>query len=127
MSSKTEPVIEFKNVSHSYVGGTKNAIKNLNLTINNGESVAFVGRSGSGKTTITKLLMRFFDPTGGEITIDGINIKDFTKGTLRGFIGVVPQEPILFNNTIEYNIGYGKNKPKFSNIKKARLLSKRCE
>ncbi|HCR35700.1 hypothetical protein A2130_01270 [Candidatus Woesebacteria bacterium GWC2_33_12] len=105
--SHLEGVIEFKNVSHSYVGGTKNAIKNLNLTINKGESVAFVGRSGSGKTTITKLLMRFFDPTGGEITIDGINIKNFNKSDLRGFFGVVPQEAVLFNNTIGYNISYG--------------------
>ena len=100
-------VIEFKNVSHSYLGGTKNAIKKLNLTIKAGESVAFVGRSGSGKTTITKLLMRFFDPTGGEITIDGIDIKDFLKTDLRSFFGVVPQEAVLFNNTIGYNIAYG--------------------
>jgi len=105
--SKVEGLIEFKNVSHSYIGGTKNAIKGLNLKIKAGESVAFVGRSGSGKTTITKLLMRFFDPTNGKITIDGIDIKNFTKTTLRGFFGVVPQEAVLFNNTIGYNIGYG--------------------
>lgn len=104
--------IKFINVSHSYKGGTKNAIKNLNLTINKGESVAFVGRSGSGKTTITKLLMRFFDPTQGKITIDGIDIKKFKKSTLRGFFGVVPQEPVLFNSTIEYNIGYGRQASK---------------
>lgn len=99
--------IEFMNVSHSYKGGTKNAIKNLSLSIKAGESVAFVGRSGSGKTTITKLLMRFFDPTRGKITIDGIDIKDFKKTGLRSYFGVVPQEPVLFNNTIEYNISYG--------------------
>lgn len=99
--------IEFKNVSHSYKDGTKNAICNFNLKIKVGESVAFVGKSGSGKTTITKLLMRFFDPTVGKILVDGINIKDFNKSDLRSFFGVVPQEPILFNNTIAYNIGYG--------------------
>ena len=99
--------IEFINVSHSYKGGTKNAIRNLELKINKGESIAFVGRSGSGKTTITKLLMRFFDPTTGNIKIDGIDIKNFNKSTLRGFFGVVPQEAVLFNNTIGYNISYG--------------------
>ena len=105
-----EGEIEFKNVSHSYQGGTKNAVKNLSLKIKKGESIAFVGRSGSGKTTITKLLMRFFDPTRGKITIDGIDIKNFTKANLRGFFGVVPQEAVLFNNTIAYNIGYGAKK-----------------
>lgn len=105
-----EGKIEFKNVSHSYQGGTKNAVKNLSLKIKRGESIAFVGRSGSGKTTITKLLMRFFDPTKGKITIDGIDIKNFTKANLRGFFGVVPQEAVLFNNTVGYNIGYGAKK-----------------
>jgi len=99
--------IEFNNIFHSYKNGTKNAINNFNLTISPGESVAFVGPSGSGKTTITKLLMRFFDPNKGTVKIDGINIKKFTKTNLRGFFGIVPQEPVLFNNTIEYNIGYG--------------------
>lgn len=99
--------VVFENVWHSYKGGTKNAVKSLSLSIKSGESIAFVGRSGSGKTTITKLLMRFFDPVKGRITIDGVDIKNFKKSTLRGFFGVVPQEPVLFNNTIEYNIGYG--------------------
>jgi ATP-binding cassette subfamily B protein len=115
--------IEFKNVSHSYKGGTKNAVKNLSLSINKGESIAFVGRSGSGKTTITKLLMRFFDPSSGRIEIDGINIKKFKKSTLRGFFGVVPQEAVLFNNTIGYNIGYGSAKQNSKDIKKAASLA----
>lgn len=102
-------VIEFKNVEFSYVNRTKNAINNINLRVEKGQAVALVGRSGSGKTTLGKLLMRFYDINSGEITIDDINIKDFAKSTLRSFIGVVPQEPILFNNTIEYNIGYGRN------------------
>lgn len=99
--------VEFKNISFSYKNRVKNAINNFNLKVEQGESVALVGRSGSGKTTLVKLLMRFFDLAKGEIAIDGINIKDFTKSDLRGFIGMVPQEPILFNNTIAYNIGYG--------------------
>lgn len=116
-------VIEFKNVSHSYKGGTKNAIKNFNLTIIKGESIAFVGKSGSGKTTITKLLMRFFDPVKGKITIDGIDIKNFRKSDLRKFFGIVPQEPVLFNNTIAYNIGYGSDKFLLKDIKIASKLA----
>jgi len=100
-------IIEFKDVSFTYGGRSKNAINGVDLEIKKGQSVALVGRSGSGKTTLAKLLMRFYDIDSGEITIDGVNIKDFTKSTLRGFVGVVPQEPILFNNTIAYNIGYG--------------------
>jgi len=116
-------VISFENVNHSYKGGTKNAIKNLSLEIKSGESIAFVGRSGSGKTTITKLLMRFFDPTKGKISIDGIDIKNFNKSDLRGFFGVVPQEPVLFNNTIEYNIAYGSAKQDLDGVKKAAKLA----
>jgi len=115
--------INFDNIHFSYGERSKNAINGIKLKIEQGQSVALVGRSGSGKTTLAKLLMRFYDLDSGKITIDGINIKDFTKGTLRGFIGVVPQEPILFNNTISYNIGYGKSNPKLSDIKKASKLA----
>ena len=99
--------IEFKKVNHSYVDGQKNALRNVNLKIRQGQSVALVGRSGSGKTTIIKALMRFFDIEKGRITIDGTDISRFAKSNLRSFMGIVPQEPILFNNTIGYNIKYG--------------------
>ncbi|MBL7036232.1 ABC transporter ATP-binding protein [Candidatus Microgenomates bacterium] len=115
--------IEFDKVNHSYKDGTKNAVRNFDLKINPGESVAFVGRSGSGKTTITKLLMRFFDPENGTISIDGINLKNFKKSDLRTFFGVVPQEPVLFNNTIAFNIGYGKEKATQVEIKRAAKLA----
>ncbi|MBI3954779.1 ATP-binding cassette domain-containing protein, partial [Candidatus Collierbacteria bacterium] len=84
---------------------------------------ALVGRSGAGKTTVVKLLMRFYDVEKGAITIDKINIKDFTKSQLRSFIGVVPQEPILFNNTIGYNIGYGVDKASAKEIKTAARMA----
>ncbi len=120
--------IGFNKVSFNYKNRVKNAIDNFNLKIEQGQSVALVGRSGSGKTTLVKLLMRFFDVASGEICIDGINIKDFTKSDLRGFIGMVPQEPILFNNTIAYNIGYGfKDKsgqgPSLSRIREAAKIA----
>lgn len=115
--------IEFSHVNHSYKDGTKNAVRDFNLKIKPGESVAFVGRSGSGKTTITKLLMRFFDPETGILSIDGVDIKNLKKSTLRGFFGVVPQEPVLFNNTIAFNIGYGKEEATQTEIKKAAKLA----
>lgn len=101
--------IVFDHITFLYKDGKKPAVKNIDLRIRQGQSVAFVGRSGSGKTTLVKLLLRFYDVTNGKITIDGISIQDFTKSQLRSFIGVVPQEPILFNNTVAYNISYGKN------------------
>ena len=95
----------------------------IDLKIEQGQAVALIGRSGSGKTTLVKLLMRFYDLNGGEICLDGINIRDFTKDRLRSFIGVVPQEPILFNNTIAYNIGYSKARPKLDEIRAAAKLA----
>lgn len=104
---KVRGEIKFENLGFSYPEGKQDALNGVNLVIKPGESVAFVGHSGAGKTTITKLLMRFYDPTNGRILLDGIDIKNFTKDHLRSFMGVVPQDPILFNNTIEYNIAYG--------------------
>lgn len=102
--------ILFRGVSFSYKEGKKDALKNIDLHIRRGQSIALVGRSGSGKTTLVKLLMRFYDPEKGGILIDGIDIRKMTKSHLRSFIGVVPQEPILFNNSIGYNVGYAKDK-----------------
>ncbi|HKB88514.1 MAG TPA: ABC transporter ATP-binding protein [Patescibacteria group bacterium] len=121
--SRVSGIINFNNVHFTYNGRSKNAINGINLKVEEGQSIALVGRSGSGKTTLAKLLMRFYDLDSGEITVDGINIKDFNKSTLRSFVGVVPQEPILFNNTIAYNIGYGKDNPKLSEIKSASKLA----
>jgi ABC-type multidrug transport system fused ATPase/permease subunit len=84
-------------------------LKNFNLSIKPGESIALVGHSGAGKSTIVKLLMRLYDPTSGNIFVNGINIKDIPKTELRKKIGIVPQETILFNDTIGYNIAYGKS------------------
>ena len=115
--------INFNNVSFSYKDGKQGALKNFDLKVKKGESIALVGKSGSGKTTAVKLLMRFFDTTRGTITIDGVDIKHFTKDNLRSLMGVVPQEPILFNNTIEYNIGYGKENATLGEIKAAANLA----
>lgn len=97
--------VVFENVSFSYPGGQE-AIKNISAIMPAGKSSALVGRSGSGKTTITKLLMRVYDPVEGKILADNCDISQIKKEDLRRNIGIVPQEPILFNNTIGYNIGY---------------------
>ncbi|NUQ57245.1 MAG: ABC transporter ATP-binding protein [Candidatus Paceibacter sp.] len=97
--------VQFKNIYFSYPDGQE-ALKNISLTVTGGSSAALVGRSGSGKTTLTKLLLRIYDPIEGQVLVDGFDISKIKKEDLRRNIGIVPQEPILFNNTIGYNIGY---------------------
>jgi len=97
--------VEFKNLSFSYLGG-RDALKNISITMLAGTSTALVGRSGSGKTTMTKLLMRVYDPDEGQVLVDGFDIRQIKKEDLRRNLGIVPQEPILFNSSIGYNIGY---------------------
>ncbi len=99
--------IEYKNVSFDY-GTDKKILNSVNVTIPAGKTFAFVGASGSGKTTIANLLLRFYDVKGGEILIDGKNIHDVKLNSLREQIGVVSQDVLLFNETVRYNIAYGK-------------------
>ncbi|EAC7102744.1 ABC transporter ATP-binding protein [Listeria monocytogenes] len=99
--------IAYNHVSFEYSDG-KNVLNHINLSIKAGETVAFVGPSGAGKTTICNLLPRFYDVSAGEITIDGENIKQFTLPSLRAQIGVVQQDVFLFSGTVRENIAYGK-------------------
>ncbi|NLS19431.1 ABC transporter ATP-binding protein [Rhizobium sp. P40RR-XXII] len=99
--------IAYQNVAFGYSDQAA-IFKDLNLTIAAGETVAFVGASGTGKTTICSLLPRFYDVTAGSITIDGIDIRDMTQASLRGQIGIVQQDVFLFGSTIRENIAYGK-------------------
>lgn len=98
--------IEFRNVTFAYEDVT--VLKNINLVIEKGKTVALVGSSGSGKSTLADLIPRFHDVTSGELLIDGINIKNYTVDSLRRQMGIVTQEPILFNDTIAGNITLGK-------------------
>lgn len=104
--------IEYKNVKFAYnsIDGDdrKNVIDNLSLSIKSGQTVAFVGPSGGGKTTLCHLLPRFYDVSDGEITIDGINIRDISSYDLRRNIGIVAQDVYLYSGTIKENIAYGK-------------------
>jgi len=99
--------VEFRNVSFHYVKD-KPVLKNLSFKVNAGEIVALVGPTGSGKTTIVQLLSRFYDVTGGEILIDGVNIKSYSMEHLRDSIGVVLQDTYLFSGTVRENIRFGK-------------------
>ncbi len=98
--------IEYKNLTFSY-DGERNVLKNINLKIEKGKTVALVGQSGSGKSTMVDLLPRYYDVEQGEITIDGVNIKDMKVKSLRGLIGNVNQEAILFNDSFYNNITFG--------------------
>lgn len=112
---KTSGVVEFKNVDFAYPGSEENVLSNINFTANPGEFTAIIGSTGSGKSTIVKLLPRMYDVTGGSITIDNHDIRDFTLNNLRDNIAYVPQKNTLFSGTIESNI-------KFSNKKASQEL-----
>jgi len=102
-------VIEFQDVSFSYEAN-RNILQDINLAVDAGTTTAIVGPTGSGKSTISRLLLRFYDPQAGRILIDGQDLRELTQHSLREAIGVVPQDTVLFNDTIYYNIAYGNPK-----------------
>ena len=124
-SKKSNPIdkfnssITFENVSFTYDSSKKPAAQNLNFKINKGEYVALIGSSGAGKSTTIDLMMRFHDPQKGSIKFDDTNLKDISKKALRKKIGIVPQDTILFNDTISNNISYGSDNDDFEKIKRA--------
>lgn len=102
-----EPRIEFRNVSFSYTGREPYVLEDLNFSIAPGETVGIIGGTGSGKSTLIQLIPRFYDTIQGEILVDGVNVKEYGFRTLRGKIGMVPQEAVLFSGTIETNLRWG--------------------
>lgn len=132
--SEPNGLIEFKNVYFSYEDGQDNNIesendvhyydlKNINLKIKSGENIAILGSTGSGKSTLIKLIPRFYDVNKGEILIDGINIKDLSLNSLRKNIGYVSQERILFSRSIKENISFGKRNVDLKDIKKVAKIA----
>lgn len=105
-SPKTE-LIEFKNVNFKYPDAQENVLKNINFSAKKGETVAFIGQTGSGKSTIVKLLPRVYDVSSGEILIDGVNINEFTLESLNNKIGYVPQKAVMFNMSVMNNTRFG--------------------
>ena len=107
INAKLGPTIEFKHVDFSYEANRR-ILRDVNFTLEAGTTTAVVGHSGSGKSTLARLLFRFYDVTAGAITFDGQDIRGLTQASLRKIIGIVPQDTVLFNDTIGYNIAYGR-------------------
>ena len=101
--------VEFKNVSFKYPDAEEYILNNISFKANRGDVVAFIGSTGSGKSTLVNLVPRFYDATSGEVIIDGVNIKDYDLETLYNKISYVPQKAVLFNGTVKSNITYGKS------------------
>lgn len=117
---KTQGELEFKNVSFGY-NGQANTIEDISFTAHRGETIAFIGATGSGKTTIANLISRFYDVSKGEILLNGINIKDYDESVLRSKISIASQKAVLFKGDIRHNVAYGCDEDKISNenVKKA--------
>ncbi len=118
--------LEFKNVSFSY-DSNRSILKNVSFKVEPGQTVAVVGPSGSGKSTIARLIYRFYETSDGSIEIDGQNIQQVSQDSLRSQIGIVPQDTVLFNDSIEYNIAYGKIGASPEQIRHAAELSQISE
>ena len=119
----TQGKIEFKDVNFSY-DPNRAILKGFTLTVNPGETVAIVGPSGSGKSTIGRLLFRFYDVNEGSLSIDGQDVRDITQTSLHGHIGIVPQDTVLFNDTIGYNVAYGREGATHADVIKAAKAAK---
>ena len=119
--------VEFKNVSFRYPDADYDVITDINLVANPGETTAFIGSTGSGKSTLINLIPRFYDVTDGEVLVDGVNIKDVDLKELRDKIGFVPQKGVLFTGTIRDNIKYGNDKITDEDVKKALDVSQATE
>ena len=112
--------VEFKNVSFKYKDAEEYLLKDLNFKINKGETVAFIGSTGCGKSTIVNLIPRFYDVTDGEVIVDGVNVKDYKESSLFNKIGYVSQKPHLFMGTVKDNVSFGKKNGKKVTDKKVK-------
>ena len=101
--------VEFKNVSFKYPDADEYILKNISFKVNKGETIAFIGSTGSGKSTLINLVPRFYDVTDGEVLVDGVNVKDYTQEALHNKLGYVPQKAVMFTGTVESNVSYGDN------------------
>ena len=106
---KLKGEIEFKNVSFKYPDGEEYVLRDISFKAKQGETIAFIGSTGSGKSTIINLIPRFYDATSGEILVDGVNVKDYKQSSLHNKIGYVSQKAVIFNGSVNENIAYGEN------------------
>ena len=107
--SKEFGTVEFKNVSFKYPDADEYLLKNISFRVNKGETIAFIGSTGSGKSTLINLVPRFYDATDGEVLVDGINVKDYKQSALNNKLGYVPQKAFMFTATVSENVAYGDN------------------
>lgn len=107
--SKERGTVEFKNVSFKYPDADEYLLKNISFKAEKGQTIAFIGSTGSGKSTLINLVPRFYDATEGEVLVDGINVKEYTQELLHNKIGYVPQKAVIFNDTVTNNVTYGDN------------------
>ena len=120
-------LVEFKNVSFKYPDAEENILKNISFIAKPGETTAFIGSTGSGKSTLINLIPRFFDTTEGEILVDGTNIKNVSQHELRDKIGYVPQKGVLFSGTIDSNLRYGNKDAREDEVEKAARIAQATE
>ena len=107
--TKEEGTVVFKDVSFKYPDGEEDMLSNISFEIKKGETVAIIGSTGSGKTTLVNLIPRFYNVTEGELLVDGINVKDYKEEVLHNLVGYVPQKAVMFDGSVNYNISYGEN------------------
>ena len=119
--------VEFKNVSFKYPDADEYVLKNISFKAKKGDTLALIGSTGSGKSTIVNLIMRFYDVTEGEILIDGKNIKEYKLDALYKKIGYVPQRAVMFNGSVKYNISYGDKKVSEKDMKNAARIAQASE
>ena len=110
-------VVEFKNVSFKYPDADEYLLKDISFKVEKGQTIAFIGSTGSGKSTLINLVPRFYDATEGEVLVDGVNVKDYNKEALNNKIGYVSQKAVMFDGTVKSNITYGKSKNKITDEK----------
>ena len=120
-------IVEFRNVSFRYPNAEEDVLSNITFTARPGKTTAFIGSTGSGKSTLINLIPRFYDVTEGEILVDGINVKDANQHKLREKIGYVPQKGVLFSGTIDSNLRYGRKDATEEEIKKAAEIAQASE
>lgn len=117
------PKIEFKNVSFKYSNSSKTAVKNLSFKAYRGQTIGIIGGTGSGKSSVINLIPRFYDATSGKVLIDGVDVKEYSFGQLRGKIGIVPQKAVLFKGSLKENLQWRKQDATIDEIQKAIRIS----
>lgn len=109
IDTKEKGTVEFRDVSFKYPDAEEYLLKNISFKVNKGETIAFIGSTGSGKSTLINLVPRFYDATEGEVLVDGINVKEYKEEILNNKLGYIPQKAVIFSGSVNFNVSYGEN------------------